>query len=234
MIFFMCETLNDLVSKLQRSRSALVIFRDPQIGIVLMRRMEGGIKSGVLRSPGSICFPFIMLFFLSFRIHSSFEDIQEWGWLAGVRTQQGIFVIVVILTTEGGGLGSGPWELYSPWHSLPRKLPLLLNLTCPIETKVLWEIQEGPLTGRKICSLADKVVLREFWAQFFVLSTIYFLVITSVHEGDCIHQSFGACISPVFWWRLYLVGQYFCVPAVFWRAVMMGSDSASVCHAESI
>lgn len=173
-IFFVCEALKDLGSKLQCFRNALVIFRDSQIGIVLMRRMEGGIKSGVLGSSGSICFPPIMLFCLSFRINFSFEDICEWGWLVGVRTQHSIFVMVVILTTEGGGLGSGPWGLSNLWHSLPGRLPLLLNLTCPIETKVLREIQEGPLRGREICSPADKVMLSKFWAEFSVSSTIYF------------------------------------------------------------
>lgn len=108
MIFFVCEALHDLGSKLQCSRSALVIARDFQIGIMLMRRMEGGIKSGVLGSFGSTCFPSIMLFCLNLRIHFSFEVIWEWGWLLGVRTQQGSFVIVVILTMEGGGLCSGP------------------------------------------------------------------------------------------------------------------------------
>lgn len=56
------------------------------------------------------------------------------------------------------------------------------NLTCPTETKVLWEIHERPLKGREICSPTDKVALGEFWAQFSISSTIYSLVKTSVHE----------------------------------------------------
>lgn len=81
----------------------------------------------------------------------------------------------------------------------PGKLLLLLNLTCPVETNVLSETQEEPLRGREICRPADKVVLREFWAQFSLSSTIYFLAKSSVHGEDCVPQTSEACISPVFW-----------------------------------
>lgn len=104
----------------------------------------------------STCFPSITRLCWSFRIHYSFEDIWELGWPVGVKTQQGIFVIVVLLTMEDGVLRSGPWGLSSLWHSLLRKLSLLLNLACPIETRVLWEIQEALLRGGEICSPANK------------------------------------------------------------------------------
>lgn len=177
----------------------------------------------------STCFPSITRLCWSFRIHYSFEDIWELGWPVGVKTQQRIFVIVVLLTMEGGVLRSGPWGLSSLWHSLLRKLSLLLNLTCPIETRVLWEIQEALLRGGEICSPANKIVLRELWAQFSISSSIYSLVKTSVHEGDCIPQSLEAYISPVLWWRIYLLGRYFCLSGVFSGSVMMRSDSAYLC-----
>ena len=164
----------------------------------------------------------LLKFCISFRIHFSFEDIWEWGWLVRVRTEWSSFVNVFISAAQHGGLGSEPWGLSNPWYSLPRILPLLLNLICPIKLRVLWEIQEGSLRGRQICSLADDVMLSEFCAQFSVSSTIYLLVNTSVHEGDCVPQSLEACISPVFWWRLNLVSLYCCLAVIFPRAVRRG------------
>lgn len=74
-----------------------------------------------------------------------------------MRTQQGIFMIVFILTMEDGELGSGPCRLSNQSLSLPRKLPLLFILTCPIEAK-MWKIQKGPLRGKKTYIPAHKVV----------------------------------------------------------------------------
>lgn len=175
---YFCEALKGLEFKFQCSRSAFVIFRDFQIGIVPMKQMEGRIKSGsgVLQS----YFPSIILFCLGldFILHLIREnEVVFLGWE--------LYRVFLWLSMEDGGLGSGPYRLLNPSLSLPRKLLLLFILTCPIEANVLWKIQEGPLRGKEIYSPADKVVLREFWAWFFCVQH-YFL--------------FGKTICPWYKW----------------------------------
>lgn len=92
-----------------------------------------------------------------------------------MRSQLRIFVIVFILTMEDGGLESRLCRLSNPFLSLPRKLPLLFILTCPIEAELLWKIQEGPLREKEVYIAADKVVLRELWAGFFLCPTLFSL-----------------------------------------------------------